>query len=110
VSLLVVLGHTGCGAVEAAASGSCGGHLAAIVDSICTIARAHPDSSLDQLVDLNVAQSLQAIADHGGPTGRATRSGAVELRGAVHDLSTGALRTLPTHLQPTPTRIPMEAS
>lgn len=91
VRLLVVLGHTGCGAVQAAASGRCGGHLAPIVESICTIAKARPDLSAEQLVRANVGATISALSLHGGPVGRSVRRGELEIQGAVHDLITGAL-------------------
>jgi carbonic anhydrase len=91
VDLVVVLGHTACGAVTAAASGTCGGHLAAIVAPICEIARAHPDRSVDELAALNVAGTMAELAAHDGPVGRAVADGRVEIRGAVHDLVTGRL-------------------
>ena len=92
VDLIVVLGHTTCGAVTAAASGTCGGHLAPIVEPICRIARLHPDASVDELAALNVANTMADLASHDGPIARAVAEGRVEIRGALHDLVTGQLR------------------
>lgn len=91
VDLIVVLGHTACGAVTAAASGTCGGHLAPIVAPICKIARLHPDASVDELATLNVANTMADLAAHDGPIAQALADGRVEIRGAVHDLVTGQL-------------------
>ncbi len=91
VDLIVVLGHTSCGAVSAAASGTCGGHLAPIVAPICKIARRHPDASVDELAALNVANTMADLAAHDGPIAQALADGRVEIRGAVHDLVTGQL-------------------
>jgi carbonic anhydrase len=91
VDLIVVLGHTGCGAVTAAAAGTCGGHLAPIVEPICELAKHHPEALVDQLVELNVEHTVQAVHGHEGPAGVAARNGAVQLRGAVYDLATGDL-------------------
>ncbi len=109
VDLIVVLGHTSCGAVGAAVAGTCGGHLAPVVSSICEIAKARPDATPDEISALNVAATVQALVDHDGPVGHAARSGHLEIRGAVHDLVTGELIPVTT---PTPTQslIALEAS
>jgi carbonic anhydrase len=91
VDLIVVLGHTNCGAVAAAAAGTCGGHLAPIVAPICEIARANPGLEPDQISERNVAATVAALAAHDGPVGSAATAGKVEIRGAVHDLRTGHL-------------------
>jgi len=101
VDLIVVLGHTACGAVHAAASGECSGDLAPIVEPICRIARTRPDADVDEIVRLNVAGTIEALELHVGPVGVAARSGRLDLRGAVHDLRSGRLETVtidPTHL------------
>ncbi len=94
VDLVVVLGHTTCGAVTAAASGTCGGHLAPIVEPICKIAKLHPGASIDELATLNVANTMAELAANDGPIGRAVADGRVEIRGALHDLVTGRLHTI----------------
>jgi carbonic anhydrase len=94
VDLIVVLGHTACGAVTAAASGTCGGHLAPIVAPICKIARAHPNTSVDELAALNVAVTMADLAAHDGPIAEAVADGRVEIRGAMHDLVTGRLHAV----------------
>ncbi len=99
VELIVVLGHTGCGAVQAAASGTCGGHLAPIVEPICRLARERPEASVDELVHENVAVTLATLARHAGPVGEAVRSRRLDIRGAVHDLRTGELDLLPLTIQ-----------
>ncbi len=106
VELIVVLGHSECGAVQAAATGTCGGHLAPIVAPICEISRANPDAPPARLVALNVTQAVRDLVEHDGPTGIAARSGALEVRGAVHDLRTATLVDLTSStIQP---RIPVE--
>ena len=109
VDLIVVLGHTNCGAVTAAVEGNCGGHLAPIVAAICEIARTHPDMDPDDVAELNVATTITALMNHDGPVGHAAHAGTVEIRGAIHDLRTGRLKpvSFPDHNNP-PT--PVEAS
>lgn len=91
VDLIVVLGHTACGAAAAAASGTCGGHLAPILAPICKIARKHPNASVDELATLNVVSTMADLTAHDGPVGQAVADGRVAIRGAVHDLVTGQL-------------------
>lgn len=91
VDLIVVLGHTSCGAVAAAVEGTCGGHLAPIVAPICEIANANPDMEPDRVAELNVAATMASLVGHDGPVGRAAANGSVEIRGALHDLATGRL-------------------
>lgn len=95
VDLLIVLGHTGCGAAQAAAAGACDGHLAPIVEPICEIARSMPDAPIDDIVRANVANTVELLRRHNGPVGVAARSGELEVRGAVHDLVSGQLE--PAH-------------
>ena len=92
VELLVVLGHTDCGAVAAAAAGTCDGHLAPVVRPICELATEHPDLTPAELVPLNVATTVAALTAHPGPTGEAARSAQLAIRGAVYDLASGRLR------------------
>ncbi len=99
VELIVVLGHTGCGAVQAAASGTCGGHLAPIVEPICDIARTMPDADIDEIAGHNVAATIVALTHHQGPVGVAALAGRIEIRGAVHDIVSGQLD--PINPQPT---------
>jgi carbonic anhydrase len=110
VALVIVLGHSGCGAVQAAAAGTCGGHLAPIVEPICAIARANPDASLDRLVVLNVEETMSSLIRHDGPAGVGARTGTIEVRGAVHDLSTGSLVPLTDSPDPTTTRTLLETT
>lgn len=109
VDLIVVMGHTNCGAVTAAVGGTCDGHLEPIVAPICEIAKANPDADIDNIAALNVASTMQALAQHDGPVGQAATDGRLEIRGAIHDLSTGRLIPVTgSELRETPS--PVEAS
>ena len=94
IEVLVVLGHTGCGAVQAAAAGTCGGHLAPIVEPICRLARTMPGADIDDLVRANVASTVAELTQHDGPVGVALRNGQLDVRGAVHNLLRGNLEVL----------------
>lgn len=95
VELLVVMGHTGCGAVQAAASGTCGGYLTPIVEPICRLADSMPEATLDQLVEANVVATINDLVRHDGPVGDAVRQDHLDIRGAVHNLCSGELDLIP---------------
>ena len=106
VELLLVLGHTGCGAVQAAVAGTCGGHLASVVEPICRVAREMPDATVDELVRANVSATMADLADHDGPVGQAFRDGRLTIEGAVHDLSSGGLQLVARSATPHDTTSP----
>lgn len=90
VDLLVVLGHTGCGAVAAAASGTCTGELAPVVGPICRLASEHPSATPAELERLNVAETVADLSRHGA-TAAAAQDGRLQIVGAVYDLERAAL-------------------
>mgnify|MGYP001787552734 CR=1 FL=1 len=110
--LVVVLGHTGCGAVEAALSGHAPATLGPILTPIDEmLASCDGCSDLDAAVAGNVRHNVRRLQRDRGPLGRSIATGRVQIRGAVHDLATGRLTELetsvpaiPTHRTPHPTR------
>lgn len=100
--LVVVLGHTECGAVAAALSPDAAPQLRAVLAPIDDVLDACDDcADPDAAVTANVRHNLRRLARDRGPLGRAIAHGEVTLRGAVHDLRTGRLTDvtgdLPTH-------------
>ena len=107
VDLIIVLGHTNCGAVTAAAGGTCQGYLEPVVAPICEIAQRHPGVEIDEIAALSVASTMATLYAHNGPVGQAAASGQLEIRGALHDLTTGRLVPVTTTNQnPTPLEAP----
>jgi carbonic anhydrase len=91
--LVVVLGHTGCGAVTAAFHDHRPEGLDAVIDPISRALEEHPAcATVDEAIVENVRHGLRTIADDPGPLGRAVRAGRVRLQGAVYDLVSGELR------------------
>jgi carbonic anhydrase len=86
---IVVLGHTHCGAVAAAAAGVCTGSLSPVTEPICEFAAAYPDASPAELERLNVQFTVDAIGSDPGALGDSVRAGHVDLRGAIYDLHSG---------------------
>lgn len=109
VELIVVLGHTNCGAVQAAVDGTCGGHLAPVVGPICELAATMPGADPDQVAEANVAKTVHDLAHHRGPVGHAAAAGRVEIRGAIHDLRSGQLKPLTAILNHNQPLSPVEA-
>ena len=86
--LILVLGHTGCGAVSAALSGGGEGYIQYITDEILLAVGQERDP--DQACRLNVLHAVetihQAFADH-----PEIPSADLDIRGAVYDIRSGAV-------------------
>lgn len=91
VETLVVLGHTGCGAVAAALDGSCDGSLAPVVAPICELAAHTGCDDPSELTRLNVAATVQVLADASPAIADAISHDRLTVHGAVYDLATGEL-------------------
>lgn len=101
VRLVMVLGHTSCGAVTAALAGSRDPDLVEVVEPIAAVIDACGHcGTVDEAVTANVAAAVDALVDHDGAVGRGARSGNVVVRGVVHDLATGELRPVVTRPDP----------
>ena len=82
--LLVVLGHTGCGAVEAALSASAPATLGPILSPIDEMLDAcHSCHDIDSAVVANVRHNMRRLQRDRGPLGRSIADGRVTVRGAV---------------------------
>ncbi len=92
-SLVLVLGHTGCGAVQAALSvaqtgSSPPGHIALLAEAIAPVARdANP-------VEANARASARAIVRRSAIVRAAVARGGVRVTAAVYDLHTGLVTLL----------------
>lgn len=82
-SLIVVLGHTGCGAVAAALEGHATGYVSAITDEIRKAIgmETDPDTACRMNVEQGVKTIRKAFASHLKP----------EVAGAVYDIVSGAV-------------------
>lgn len=88
--LVVVMGHTGCGAVKAARSGGCDGAVSAFTDLIApAVAGARDDR---EACEANVRAGLRALEACGEL--RALEQDGLTMVGAVYDTATGAVEFL----------------
>ncbi|MBA4028873.1 MAG: hypothetical protein C0475_07025, partial [Planctomyces sp.] len=101
VPVIVVMGHSSCGAVAAAVSGTpMHGAVGSLVGQIAPAVRAaraaFPDATEKELlahaVNANVEHSMRGLLSGSEAIRAALESGSVELVGAVYDLATGQVR------------------
>jgi len=90
---IVVLGHSGCGAVQSALEGATpGGNIQAIVDAIKPgIVGA---SNLDDAIVRNVHAVIETVRQRSRLLRDAERAGALKIVGAVYDIKSGVVRFL----------------
>jgi carbonic anhydrase len=103
--LIVVMGHTQCGAVKAAVDNAkLGGNLPTLVDQIqpaVQIARRkHPSAGakklLEDAIEENVRVQILQVAERSPPLRRMLEKHEIEITGAVYDIETGRVKWLDT--------------
>ena len=108
VPLVVVLGHTGCGAVTAAVEHSpehgCITRLLAHIDeAVEVVRRDHPELEGDALlaaaIEANVWRSIEDLIVHSNSIRGALCDKRTKIEGAIYDLDTGRVRWLGPHPQ-----------
>jgi len=104
--LLVVLGHTGCGAVTAVVEGAdVHGSIPMLVDNIIPAAewvkKNRPELKGAELVnaavEANVWQAIDDTLTRSEETRRLVEKGSLKIVGAVYDLATGKVRFMGEH-------------
>jgi len=103
--LIVVLGHTACGAVKGAAAGAELAHLTGLLAKIRPALGAarerHPGAAagkaefVDTLAELNVEQVGRAIGERSTVLRELIASGRVGIVGGMYDLASGRVTILP---------------
>jgi carbonic anhydrase len=108
VPLIVVLGHTGCGAVTAAVNrspehGSITRLLAHIDEVVDDVRHDHPglegDALLAAAIEANVWRSVEDLIKHSTSIRDALHQNRLRIQGAIYDLDTGEVRWLGPHPQ-----------
>jgi carbonic anhydrase len=105
--LVVVLGHTNCGAVEAALKNpeSSPGHIVTLINAIKPAAREakkHQDNVLLRAVQLNVLNQVNELRDLESVLSKGYNEGDLLIIGAVYDLATGKVQILEDSLNKLP--------
>ncbi|BDV01709.1 hypothetical protein TDMWS_17940 [Thermodesulfomicrobium sp. WS] len=104
--VLVVLGHTHCGAVTAVTTGAeVHGAIAQLVDNIIpaleTTRHAHPDleggALIDAVIEANVWQAIEDILKRSPAIAARVAQGKTAVVGAIYDIASGAVRFLGEH-------------
>jgi carbonic anhydrase len=97
--LIVVLGHSKCGAVSAAvAGGEAPGHVKSIVTSLepaVGLARKKPGDTLQNAIRINARLTGAALAGSEPILAHLAKSGKVRVVAALYDLETGRVEVVP---------------
>jgi carbonic anhydrase len=101
--LIVIMGHTKCGAIKAACSGAATGHIKALVANIKPAVAEVKEQNTDKQLDCADDATIKKIAIHNVHNMKARlikdsavvrdliAQGSVKLVGALHDLDTGVV-------------------
>lgn len=99
VPLIVVLGHTKCGAVTAAVDGGeAPGHIKSIVESLngaVSMAKKKPGDPVDNAVRISAKLTTASIAQTEPIISEAVKTGKVKVVAARYDIATGTVEFLP---------------
>ncbi|MCB1220196.1 MAG: carbonic anhydrase [Planctomycetales bacterium] len=104
--LLVVMGHTHCGACTAVANGDeLGGHIPQLVapigDALAAVRQRYSslegEALLNAVIEENVWQSIEDMLRHSSVVRGLVRNGSLKVKGAVYDIESGAVKWLGPH-------------
>ena len=97
--LIVVLGHTKCGAVSAACKvPEVPGHIVTLINAIrpaAEEAHKHGGDEVENAVKINVAMQVEQLQKLEPVLSKAVKKGELKVVGAVYDLQTGKVEFLP---------------
>lgn len=87
--VVVVMGHTNCGAVAATLGEGADGHIQSIVDEIKLAIKDETNATIGE--DLNIEHSRKKIVSSSPIIGHAVKAGEVIVIGAKYDIKTGVV-------------------
>lgn len=99
--LVVVLGHSNCGAVKAACDYAESGHITQLLNKIQTAVESEQtvladrnsknDEFVKKVTEINISFSVEQILQRSDTLARLWRDGKIEIVGAAYDVHTGAV-------------------
>jgi len=94
--LILVMGHTSCGAVTAACDGVQMGNITPLLSNLDEVIRSFQGAPLevDRVSERNVLQSLRRIREESPILSEMERKGEIMIRGAMYDLASGEVTLL----------------
>jgi len=96
--LIVIMGHTKCGAVAAACKiPDVPGHIVTLINAIkpaAQLAKLQTGDEVENAVKINVAMQVQQLQNMEPVLAKAVQSGQIQIVGAVYDLITGKVAFL----------------
>lgn len=99
VRLVVVLGHTECGAVGAACAGATDSYIQPLTTAI--VDRSRPQCrDANELAERNVRAVIASLGESQSPVGQAIRSGDVVIEGALYALTHDRIQSITDHINP----------
>ena len=102
-SIIMVLGHSGCGAVHATIDavsthaqfdGQIGQLIRSIEPAVIASRHTHPDTWLENAVAQNVRHNVKALRQSEPVLGGLIRAGKLKIAGGIYNLSTGEVQIL----------------
>lgn len=93
---ILVLGHTGCGAIEGAYNDIKLGNLTGLVNKLKPAVRAVGSSSstLDKIAEMNVKMTIEHITNLSPVLKEMKENDQIEISGAIYDVKTGKVKFL----------------
>ncbi|MDB2614119.1 carbonic anhydrase [Chlamydiales bacterium] len=101
--LIVVLGHTNCGAITAACQGPAEGYIGSLIENIRPAVEEaqqkngnqdNSDNFLNQVAAINVRLSIEHIRKKSSALAKLESSGKIGIAGALYDVKTGVVTFL----------------
>lgn len=100
VKLILVLGHTKCGAVSACINNITEGHLKYLVEKIQPVYHKHQkeitehNNPADKLAEYNVLEVIQQLTEKSNIVRQFAEEGKIKIVGGMYDIETGKVRII----------------
>jgi carbonic anhydrase len=94
--LILVMGHTSCGAVTAACDQLELGNITTLLSKIAPAIKSYGNKppDVDEVASLNVKHSMQRIKEESEILSEMESNGEIQIRGAMYDVASGKVKLL----------------